>query len=258
MQQNCKNCGTDLQGRFCNNCGQKAEIHALTFSHIFHEVFHAFTHADKSFLVMLKKMIVEPGKVAWEYIVEGKRQRYYNPFTFFLLVTAINAFVESRLLTLRENIFHDNNEYARLFNVYNKAMLLIIIPCIAFAFFALHQKKARLRYSEYTVVAMMFFSMKTTIDIFVNSINYLLVYAFHLYRGLDEYFFYILAVAMLVAYADRQFHDQRYKSSFIKSITAGLLFCLIIAGVNMFIVWAFLRHFNGLGVFNMYGFRISG
>ncbi|MEP6468001.1 MAG: hypothetical protein ABJB05_16945 [Parafilimonas sp.] len=206
---------------------------------------------------MLKKIIIGSGKVAYEYIVEGKRQRYYNPFTFFLLVTAINAFIESSLLTLKQNIFHDNNEYARLFNVYNKAMLLIIIPCIALAFFALHHKKSRLRYSEYTVFAMMLFSLKTTIDIFVNSINYILAYFFRIYRGIDDYTLYILTVAFLVAYADRQFHKQLYASPLLKSITAGLFFCLIIVGINMFIVWAFLRQFDGLGVFSIYGFRIS-
>ncbi|MEO7523843.1 MAG: DUF3667 domain-containing protein [Ferruginibacter sp.] len=258
MQQNCKNCDTNLQGKFCKNCGQKANIHPLTFRHIFHEVFHAFTHADKSFLVMLKKMITGPGNVAYEYIVEGKRQRYYNPFTFFLLVTAINAFVESSLLTLKENIFHDNNEYARLFNAYNKAMLLLIIPCIAFAFFALHHKKSRGRYSEYTVFAMMLFSMKTTIDIIVNAFNLMLVYFFHIYRGLDDYVLYIVLIAFLVAVADRQFHIRFYKTTWLKSIIAALLFCIIIAGINIFIVWAFLRHFDGLGYFMLYGVKISG
>lgn len=258
MEQTCKNCGNGVPGKFCTNCGQKADTHDLTFTHIFHEVIHAFTHADKSFFAFLKSVTLNPGKVGYEYIIEGKRKRYYNPFAFFLLITAISAFVESGLLNLREQLFHDNNEYARMFNAYNKLMLLVIVPAIGFVIFTLYHRKSHRRFSEYIVFAMMLLSMKAVIDIIINAINFLLSRFFHIYRGLDQFIFYPLLIATLVALAVYRFHRYSFERTIIKHILAGLLFCLVIAFIDMFIVWAFMRHFNGLGVFNIYGLRISG
>ncbi len=257
-QKRCKNCGAEITGKFCANCGQRSEIHDFTFSHIFHEVMHAFTHADKNFFVMVKGMIINPAKIAWEYIIEGKRQRYYNIFAFFLIITAVNAFVEISLLNLKENIFHDNNEYAMLFNAYNKLMLLAIVPAVGFAVFGLYHCKSKRRYSEYTVFAMVLVSMKTTIDLLVNSVNFLLVHFFKVYRGLDDSIIYVLVITALIAMANYRFHKHFGDRSVVKAILSGVLFNIIIGALAMFVVWAFLRHFEGLGVFTIYGIRIGG
>ncbi|GEM_PF-4297466 len=80
----CLNCGAAWQPgmNYCPQCGQKTDIHRLTFTHILHEFFHAFTHADKGIFHLLKGLATQPGTVAREY-VEGKRKKYFNPFTFF-------------------------------------------------------------------------------------------------------------------------------------------------------------------------------
>ena len=96
---NCLNCGTILTAddNFCPNCGQKTNTHRLTLGHIFHEFFHSFTHADKGFLALLGELAVRPGKVAREYVA-GKRKKYFNPFTFFVLILGI--------FVLANNVFH--------------------------------------------------------------------------------------------------------------------------------------------------------
>lgn len=258
MQATCKNCGAPLTGRFCSNCGQKSDIHDFSFKHIIHEIIHAFTHADKNFFLLAKKMLFNPAKVAHEYLIEGKRQRYYNPFAFFLIITAANAFIQAGLLNLREKIFHDNNEYAKLFNAYNKLMLLVIVPVIALAVFGLYHGRSRRRYSEYTVFTMMLLSMQTVIDIIINATNFLLVYIFKVYRGIDEYVLYVVIIAGLFAIANYRFHAYFKDRSVLKAMSAGIMYVVITALINMFIVWAFLRDFHGLGVFSMYGIRISG
>jgi Protein of unknown function (DUF3667) len=91
----CKNCGSTLAGNFCQNCGQKADIHRVTFKHLAHEFFHAITHADKGFLYLVKELSYRPGHVASEYL-EGKRKIYFNPLTFFVLASAIWALAVSK------------------------------------------------------------------------------------------------------------------------------------------------------------------
>lgn len=92
-QANCLNCNVRLTpgAHFCGNCGQKADIHRLSFMHFLHEFFHAFTHADKGIFHLLKELTLRPGQVAREYMA-GKRKKYFNPFTFFLIVMTLFVF----------------------------------------------------------------------------------------------------------------------------------------------------------------------
>ncbi len=88
----CENCGNEFSGEYSNGCGQRLS-HRITMGHIGHELAHAFTHADKGFLHLLMEMFVKPGIVAREYILEGKRKRYFTPFQYILIIGTIATFV---------------------------------------------------------------------------------------------------------------------------------------------------------------------
>jgi hypothetical protein len=91
---NCKNCESPLTGHFCVNCGQKAEIHRVTFKHFLHDFFHAFTHTDKGILLLIKELVTRPGFVAREYL-DGKRKKYFNPLTFLIIMASLYAYFGS-------------------------------------------------------------------------------------------------------------------------------------------------------------------
>jgi hypothetical protein len=91
----CRNCDTTFEGKYCPNCSQKASTHRLTLKHFFHEAFHAITHTDKGILFLAKKLVRWPGVVAREY-VEGKRKKYFSPFTFLLITLAIQLYVSKK------------------------------------------------------------------------------------------------------------------------------------------------------------------
>ncbi len=93
----CKNCGTAVvaEADFCHHCGQSTHFHRFTVSHFLHEMFHAFTHADKGFFLLVKELIKRPGVVMYEYITLGKRKTYFNPFIFILLIGAIHLFASA-------------------------------------------------------------------------------------------------------------------------------------------------------------------
>lgn len=257
MTQICKNCNHHNNGNFCSNCGQKFSVTSFTFKHILHEAFHAFTHADKGILVLMKKLIINPGNVAYEYITECKRKKYFNLFTFFVFITAIAAFAEHKELAVKEAVFHDNNEYGQVFNIYSKLLLLITIPMVAFIIWLLHDKKNGFRFSEYTVFAMVLLSVKSMFDIVGNTINYILTAYFKIYGTVHEHPFYAIFLIAFIAYANYGFHKKIKKSSWWQSILAGTGFCVVEVLINMFIVWAVLRHFHGLGIFSMYGIYFS-
>ena len=93
----CVNCGQQLNPDFkvCPECGQKTNIHRFNVSHILHELLHAFTHADKGAFRLIKELAVRPGLVLYEYIVEGRRKKYFNPFTLLLLILGFSVFMNS-------------------------------------------------------------------------------------------------------------------------------------------------------------------
>ncbi|WP_462249087.1 DUF3667 domain-containing protein [Ferruginibacter sp.] len=257
MIHTCKNCHHNYKGNFCTECGQKNTVTAFTFKHIFQEAFHAFTHTDKGFLVLVKKLLLNPGQVAYEYIVEGKRKKYYNLFTFFVVATAIAAFIESKELAIKETIFHENNEYGHIFNIYSKLLSFVTIPLLGFVIWVFNYSKKSLRYSEYTVLAMIMMSVKSLFDIVVLSINYFITAVFKVYTDLDENLLYAFLLILFFAYTNYNFHKKINPNPWLSSILTGIGFCIIQIAIAMFVIWAVLRNFNGLGIFNMYGIRIS-
>lgn len=86
----CLNCNALLghDNKFCSQCGQSRNVHRFTMYNFFHEGFHAFTHTDKGIFHLLKSLALRPGTTAREYIT-GKRKKYFNPFTFFLILMGI-------------------------------------------------------------------------------------------------------------------------------------------------------------------------
>lgn len=97
--ETCPNCASSLtdEYQYCPQCGQKIHLHRLNLPEIGHEAFHAVTHADKGLLLLIRNLALRPGVVAREYILETKRRRYFNPFTFLVLVLSfiltVNAIV---------------------------------------------------------------------------------------------------------------------------------------------------------------------
>ena len=90
----CLNCCAEFEqsDNYCRSCGQNTSTHRLTTKHTIHHFFHAFTHTDKGFFYLIPKLLVKPGIIAREY-KDGKRKTYFSPFTFILIVVALNTFL---------------------------------------------------------------------------------------------------------------------------------------------------------------------
>ena len=91
----CRNCDADVASGqvYCGICGQKYATNRLTLHEIGHDLLHAFIHVDRSALSLIHMLLVRPGAVALDY-VQGKRRRYFGPFSFLVVnVAAASAVI---------------------------------------------------------------------------------------------------------------------------------------------------------------------
>ncbi len=101
----CKNCGSELRGRFCANCGQKRETHDFTFRILLANTFKTITNIEKGFWYNLFHLTKDFRNTIWGYL-DGKRIQVYNPISY--------AFIGVTLLLLIGDFVDDlrpNKEY---------------------------------------------------------------------------------------------------------------------------------------------------
>jgi len=173
----CANCGSELESayKYCPQCTQTTHLHRFTIGHIAHELIHVFTHADKSIFSLIRQLATRPGHVAREYVLEGKRKKYFNPFTllvlvlgFTLLMNAIyKPYTKAAAATAKEfevrpgasekkkQVFKELSTKQRnamqFVETQTKIVVLLSIPVMALVFF-LFFRKSGVNYAEHLVV----------------------------------------------------------------------------------------------------------
>ena len=86
----CLNCGTEFEGKFCPECGQKADTGCFTMRFIFENLVAAFTSKDGGLWFTLKNLFSRPGAMIVDNL-NGKRRRYFSPFP--LLFFALTVYI---------------------------------------------------------------------------------------------------------------------------------------------------------------------
>lgn len=89
----CADCGAELTGRFCSNCGQPAHVHR-TLLHLGEELLHGVMHFDGRFWRTLPLLVLNPGRLTREW-VQGRRTRYVSPLAMFLFTLFVMFFALS-------------------------------------------------------------------------------------------------------------------------------------------------------------------
>lgn len=93
----CLNCGTQLSGPYCAQCGQQAHVHR-TLAAIWHDILHSVLHFDGKFWRTLPLLALRPGELTRRYI-HGERAKFVSPMALFLfsifLMFAVFSFIGS-------------------------------------------------------------------------------------------------------------------------------------------------------------------
>jgi hypothetical protein len=87
----CENCGADLQGHWCAQCGQPAIEYRRSFRYVVADLLNEFLNWDSKFFTTIALLILKPWRLTNEFLA-GKRVRYVNPLRLYLLASILFFF----------------------------------------------------------------------------------------------------------------------------------------------------------------------
>jgi len=79
---NCLNCGAPLTGAYCQQCGQRGQVHR-TLGAFWHDLLHSVLHFEGKIWRTLPLLAWRPGELTRRYI-HGERARFVSPIALFL------------------------------------------------------------------------------------------------------------------------------------------------------------------------------
>ena len=86
------NCGAELTGKYCSQCGQEKITGKMEVKHLFKDITHGIFHWENSILKTFKELLLRPGKFLRNYI-DGTRKLYVKPFSYFLFIQTIYVLI---------------------------------------------------------------------------------------------------------------------------------------------------------------------
>src|SRR5262245_17942765 len=87
----CENCGAELQGHWCAQCGQPAIEYRRSFRHVVADLLNEFLSWDSKFFATIALLLLKPWRLTNEFLA-GKRVRYVNPLRLYLLASILFFF----------------------------------------------------------------------------------------------------------------------------------------------------------------------
>src|SRR5436190_1694395 len=87
----CENCGAELQGHWCAQCGQAAIEYRRSFRYVVADLLNEFLNWDSKFFTTIALLIFKPWRLTNEFLA-GKRVRYVNPLRLYLLASILFFF----------------------------------------------------------------------------------------------------------------------------------------------------------------------
>jgi hypothetical protein len=87
-ESTCLNCGEELHGRWCSQCGQRKSPVRPILHELLHEAIHELAHVDSKLLRTAALLLFKPGQLTAEFLA-GKRVRSVTPVRVYLLCSLL-------------------------------------------------------------------------------------------------------------------------------------------------------------------------
>src|SRR6266700_3153449 len=87
----CENCGTQLRGHWCAQCGQPAIDYRRSFRYVIADLLDEFLNWDSKFFATIVLLVARPWKLTNQFLA-GHRVRYVHPLRLYLLASILFFF----------------------------------------------------------------------------------------------------------------------------------------------------------------------
>lgn len=237
----CPNCSRTILENFCGNCGQK-RFKKIDRKYVWDEIQYSLVHTNKGFLYSVKKILINPGKTAREFI-DGNRVNHYKPILLAFLLSGISAFISYKIINLgkliglvfekkymfnganKEQFMGIMNNAMSFMQTYNSFMMLAMIPAFAIIAWLAFIKWGQ-NYYEHVI-------MSAYMLCFYTLINILIIYPLmYLLRTNLEAFELILTFSMIIGLLVMLwFYIGFYKEKSFSEILARMLLFIVLGGI---------------------------
>ncbi|MDR1055043.1 MAG: DUF3667 domain-containing protein [Prevotellaceae bacterium] len=256
----CKNCSKPVKNNFCDVCGQASNTKRINSVYLLSQIQSVF-NIDRGFFFTIKELLVRPGETIRNY-VEGKRIRYFKPFSFTFLaatiyallvlifgdkiVNLVNDGIADSMVDYTDGEMHDFDPEAYKQTVqqsmevvysYYGAFTLLTVPLYSLATFFLFKKEGY-NYAEHMVINAYIVGLQIIICFFA------LPFA-NSYWGISVYAFAIL------------FTIRMYMQVFIKTLKGSRFFRVLLTIVFPYLLILLLSAIVGVVIGIIY-FKLKG
>lgn len=87
-ENDCLNCGAELAGKYCHNCGQENLHLKENFAHVITHAVLDYFHFDHHFFHTLRPLLFKPGKLTNEYMA-GRRAQFLHPVKMYIFISIV-------------------------------------------------------------------------------------------------------------------------------------------------------------------------
>ncbi len=219
---NCKNCNTEINSKFCPDCGQPASLKRIDGHYIIHEIEHVL-HFERGILYTIKELLTKPGQSIRKYLSEN-RSRLVKPIIFIIITSLIYSIIN--------HVFHIEEGYIKQVGLEKSAIGDIVkwmqeyygyanIIMGVFIAFWLKIFFKKYGYNFYEILIMLCFTI---------GISMLFYAVFSMFQGiLHIQLFQVGAMsgAVYVVWASANFFEEKKPINYLKALISLLLGALV-------------------------------
>lgn len=226
----CKNCGKEIQVKYCSYCGQEVIKERLSIGELTRKFFETITHAELGILRLIKELCIKPGVVSREYI-NGKRKKYFSPIKYLIIVVSISAImvvnfegygIDYEPAFSEGSKIDDLVEQKYINHKYYKYLLFLSIPLAALVTRIVFRRSGN-NYAEDLVLNTYVLSQVVLFHTII--VTPLLIFS----SSLDDWIIliYLNLSALYIIFAYMQFYKGKWWKVLLQSIAALVLFTLL-------------------------------
>ncbi len=226
---NCKKCNTEINSKFCPDCGQPASLKRIDGKYIIHEIEHVL-HFEREILYTIRVLITNPGQTIRNYLSEN-RSRLVKPIIFIIITSLI--------YTILNHLFHIEDSYVKNHEAKgeNPSTVGTIVRWVQD-----HYGYANIMMGIFIVLWLKLFFRKSNYNFyeilimlcFVMGMGMLIFSVFVIIQGVTHFNIMTIAGVIGIVYcvwAIGQFYDKNKLSSYIKG-----LFVYILGMINFWVI----------------------